>query len=75
MHCYSLQRGNRLPTNTANATLLCTRNSTVYSLLYSHIVVSHTGSCGSDGETGAFLVDGDLGRVPAANLSTDYPVR
>ena len=75
MRCYNLQRGNRLPTNAANATLLCTCSGTIYILLYNHIIVSHFDSCGSDGETGAFLVDGDLGRVPAANLSTDYPVR
>jgi hypothetical protein len=74
MRCYNLQRGNRLPTNAANATLLCTCSGTIYILLYNHIIVSHSDSCGSDGETGAFLVDGDLGGVPTANLSTDYPV-
>ena len=74
VHWCNLQRGNILPTNAVDATL-CTCNSTVYSLLYSHIVVSHTFSCGSNGETGAVRVDGDLGRVFAANLSTDYSIR
>jgi len=47
----------------------------LYSLLYSHIVVSHTSSCGSNGETSAVRVDGDLSRVSAADLSTDNSIR
>ena len=45
---------------------------TVCYTVVSSLVIS---SCGSNSETGAFRVNGDLGRVSAANLSANYSIR